>query len=74
MAGPLFEYPNKLPASQRFSADDGEEVDAYHTNKRLLGFASAIAKQDFYVNYGGPIQPSCKSEIGIIQKSRRAVL
>ncbi|ERL94425.1 lipase member H-B [Dendroctonus ponderosae] len=68
VAAPLFEYPKKLSASMRFSADDAEEVEAYHTDKHLLGFASAVAKQDFLVNYGGPIQPSCKSESNIIEQ------
>ncbi|CAG9765026.1 unnamed protein product [Ceutorhynchus assimilis] len=63
VAAPLFEYPIKLPTTSRLDRDDAQNVDVYHTDGGLFGFLSPTGQQDFYVNYGGPIQPGCEGNI-----------
>lgn len=58
-AGPLFETPIEKTSDQRLCASDAITVEAYHTNKGILGCEKPIAQQDFYINDGGPNQPDC---------------
>ncbi|XP_066259335.1 phospholipase A1-like [Euwallacea similis] len=59
VAAPLFEYPIKVDDADRLSSTDADFVEAYHTNKMLLGYLNPVGSQDFYLNNGGPIQPFC---------------
>ncbi|XP_066140739.1 lipase member H-like [Euwallacea fornicatus] len=61
VAAPLFEYPIKADDSNRLSDTDADLVEAYHTNKGILGFLKPVGSQDFYINNGGPIQPFCNN-------------
>lgn len=58
-AGPLFEFPVKMPENRRLTNTDAQFVDSIHTNVGFFGFLSPFADADFYVNNGGPVQPGC---------------
>ncbi|XP_060523597.1 phospholipase A1 3-like isoform X2 [Cylas formicarius] len=64
-AAPLFEYPLNLPSTDRISAEDARFVESVHTNAGFLGFLSAFANHDYYVSFGGPVQPGCLDGIDI---------
>nr|CAI5830414.1 unnamed protein product [Callosobruchus analis] len=63
-AGPLFEIPIKLPTTRRVSKDDAKYMEGIHTNVGFLGFLAPFADADYFINFGGPIQPGCR-EINI---------
>ncbi|KAG5861196.1 hypothetical protein JTB14_007084, partial [Gonioctena quinquepunctata] len=58
-ASPLFEFPIPLPTHLRLNSDDANYVDGIHTNAGFMGFLSPYADADYYVDFGGPIQPGC---------------
>ncbi|KAJ8980763.1 hypothetical protein NQ317_013768 [Molorchus minor] len=58
-AAPLFEFPIKKPDRLRIAKEDASYVDGIHTNMGFFGVVSSFGDADYYVNYGGPIQPEC---------------
>ncbi|CAH2002328.1 unnamed protein product [Acanthoscelides obtectus] len=58
-AGPLFELPLKLPSTRRVNKNDATYVDSIHTNVGFFGFLAPFADADFFINFGGPVQPGC---------------
>lgn len=62
-AGPLFTFPFLIPSKYRLSKKDAQFVDLIHTDILLAGTALALGHADFYVNFGGPIQPACFKKI-----------
>lgn len=55
----MFESPIEKSSDQRFCPTDAVIVEAYHTNKGVLGYLKPVAQQDFYINNGGPYQLNC---------------
>lgn len=68
-AGPLFEFPIRVPENRRLTKTDAHFVDGIHTNVGFFGYLSPFADADFYVNNGGPIQPGCMN-INMLETSR----
>lgn len=62
-AGPLFTCPFLVPSKYRLSKKDAQFVDLIHTDIFLAGTALPLGHADFYVNFGGPIQPACLKQI-----------
>ncbi|XP_023019189.2 phospholipase A1 3 [Leptinotarsa decemlineata] len=58
-ASPLFEFPIPLPIHLRINREDAAYVDGIHTNAGFLGYSIPFGNADYYVNYGGPVQPGC---------------
>lgn len=58
-AGPLFEFPVKLPKNERLSDEDAEIVECLHTDGGVYGCLRPLGTIDFFANGGIPIQPNC---------------
>ncbi|KAJ8980762.1 hypothetical protein NQ317_013767 [Molorchus minor] len=58
-AAPLFESPVRTPDNLRITNKDARFVDGIHTNAGFFGFLSPFGDADYYVGFGGPIQPGC---------------
>lgn len=57
--GPVFTFPILLPCSFRLCKKHADFVQLIHTDVLVLGTVAPIGHADFYVNFGGPIQPGC---------------
>lgn len=58
-AAPLFTFPFLIPKEFRLTRQDAQFVDLIHTNIYFYGTAFPLGHADFFVNFGGPIQPGC---------------
>lgn len=56
---PVFAFPYPLPCRFRLCKTHATFVDAIHSDILLLGATYPFGHADFYVNFGGPIQPGC---------------
>lgn len=57
--GPVFTFPIPLPCNFRLCKKHAEFVQLIHTDVLILGAVAPIGHADFFVNFGGPIQPGC---------------